>query len=130
MKITMKLLSFLGDRQEEIEEIVKKLFNKKNELSLLPVPYSQYNYIKFWEFWTGEIRVICVDLSDYEHEMVIPFKDICDPEKAIERYKEEGKVKAELEQRKIVERTAAAERAKLEEELREFERLRKKFENK
>ena len=130
MKITMKLLSFMGSCQEDMDDIVRRLFKEKNNANALPSRVSRANTIKSWEYSSASIDLIYLDYIDAEWEIRIPFEDICEPNKAIERYKEEGKIKAELEQRKIAERLAANEKAKLEEELREFERLRKKFENK
>ena len=130
MKITMKLLSFISDLHDDVDDIVHKLFNEKNNTNALPPWFSRSNTIKSWEYRGASINITYIDYSDAEWDISIPFEDICEPDKAIERYKEEGKIKAELEQRKIAERIAASERAKLEEELQEFERLRKKFENK
>lgn len=128
MEITQKSLNFIQNYYHELDSIIDRLFNAKSKAGLLNT--KNLNELKSWNFYNYNICIVYSDGHCNEQEFYISFEDLRNPEKAIERYKEEAEIKFELECKAAAKKKADAEKEKLEFERREFERLRAKFENK
>lgn len=128
MKITEKSLNFMQDHYYELDEIINKMFKGQSDAGLLST--RKFNTIKSWAFYHSEICITYSDGNDEECEMYISFEDICNSEKIIEEYAEQGRIKFDLECKAAAQKKLNTENAKLEFERCEFERLRQKFEGK
>jgi len=104
------------------------MFKGKNDAGLLNT--RKYNTIKSWTFYMGNICITYSDLNSGECNTYISFEDICNSEKIIKEYAEQGRIKFDLECKAAAQKKLNAENAKLDFERREFERLRQKFEGK